>query len=567
MNINQIHSIENAIKEEDLTKAEELINEVLSENNNDSVAWQVQSSILELKGDDEGSTASLIRANELQPDDENILIELGERLLLKKQAAQAIDAFIKAIHINPNNYKSSLGIARAMRDLGKHDDACTSYERAISLYAQSHHAAVKELRLNNFSFLKFQVYQNGGQPSTLTAVSTDGKALVKVQIFRHELKQNSIQEEYELMKSLNEKGCVSCPQAHAFGIVSKAELLPLLNDNDAKIVQEANGESFEYIVQQYIDGPNNAPIPDVMLAVLEQKALGYFHSDVRAANALLDKKSGITYLIDYDQAIPLEDDVKKMNNVDYFNWCTQNIKERYTNIHVDSFLLYYKDLDWNKHVWPCFRDGALNLAFTRLFSNQITTAAAAKIYHSIQEKDVFIDGERDLISRRPLLDQIEFTEGERILDVGCSSGILSQYLARRGANVTGYELDPEVIVGAKMVSNILGLPIEFKNVDLDAGADLPELDTVMLFSVIHHTKYLEANCLRIANATKRIIIECRLHEGGLKPVNGSWENTSAWDYQTVDELTAGLERLFPGFKLKKNYGQVDRSRFIMEFTK
>lgn len=567
MNIQQIHTIEAAIKQEDLAKAEALIKECLTADDQDYVAWQIQSSIEDIKGNEEASTQALIKANELRPDDENILIELGERLLRNKQSSQAIDAFIKAIHCNPNNYKSSLGIARALRELGKTNDACTSYERALALYAQSHRSAVSEVRLGNFSFMNLKIFGDHKHPATIFGVSTDGQACIKIQVYRHPLKRNSMQAEYESMKELNGKGCVSCPKAYSYGFVSKEEVLPLLSPSEAEIIGALEADSFEYIVEQFIKGSSNAPIPDIILAILEQKALGYFHGDIQANNAIMDERTGVTYLIDYDQALRLDENLQKLNNLDFFQWCTDITRKQFTNIQVDSFFLYYKNFDLNLHVWPHFRDGSFNLAKTRLFSNQITTAAKKGVYHSIQEKQIFIDGERDLLSRRPLLDQIDFAEGERILDVGCSSGILSQYLARRGATVTGYELDPEVIVGAKMVANILGLPIEFKNVDLDAGDDLPDLDTVMLFSVIHHTKNLEANCLRIANACQRIVIECRLQEGGMKPVNGRWQNTSFWDYDNVEEMVAGLEKLFPRFSLKKNHGQVDRSRYIMEFVK
>ena len=89
----------------------------------------------------------------------------------------------------------------------------------------------------------------------------------------------------------------------------------------------------------------------------------------------------------------------------------------------------------------------------------------------------------------------------------------------------------------------------------------------MLFSVIHHTRHMRANAARIAVACNRIIIECRLQEGGMKPEDGKWHRTSGWNYPDVDSMCQGLEALFPGFKLSSNYGKGDRARYILEFIK
>jgi len=134
--------------------------------------------------------------------------------------------------------------------------------------------------------------------------------------------------------------------------------------------------------------------------------------------------------------------------------------------------------------------------------------------------------------------------------------------------VTGIDLDPKIIRGCNILSHILGTGATFLYHDLDAGAVPGTFDTVLLFSVIHHTKNLRANALAISQQCRRIIIECRLAEGGMKPTgSGGWQNTSGWNYPTLPDLVAGMEALFPGFQLARNHGKGDRDRYMLELRK
>ena len=140
------------------------------------------------------------------------------------------------------------------------------------------------------------------------------------------------------------------------------------------------------------------------------------------------------------------------------------------------------------------------------------------------------------------------------------------YLSDRGCQVKGIDIDQSIIYGAQLISHILRKDIDFECLDLDKREIGDDYDTVMLFSVIHHTRNLEANALSISKRCHRIIIECRLQERGAKPEHGTWIETSVWKCANLDELVTRLEKLFPGFSLTKNHGQVDRGRYILEFT-
>jgi hypothetical protein len=129
-----------------------------------------------------------------------------------------------------------------------------------------------------------------------------------------------------------------------------------------------------------------------------------------------------------------------------------------------------------------------------------------------------------------------------------------------------------MVQAAKVIANILNIKSKFTLLDLDRDELPSNFDTICLFSVIHHTKNLKENCLKISESCQRILIECRLHEKGKKPIKNSagkinWVDTSVWNYCDEDELFSGFSELFPDFKVVRNLGYVDKGRFLLELMK
>ena len=61
--------------------------------------------------------------------------------------------------------------------------------------------------------------------------------------------------------------------------------------------------------------------------------------------------------------------------------------------------------------------------------------------------------------------------GTRIADVGCGGGILSEGLARAGAEVTGIDLAPELLAVARDHARDGGLSIDYRQVSVESLAD------------------------------------------------------------------------------------------------
>ncbi|MES1946467.1 3-demethylubiquinone-9 3-methyltransferase [Salinisphaera sp. C84B14] len=88
----------------------------------------------------------------------------------------------------------------------------------------------------------------------------------------------------------------------------------------------------------------------------------------------------------------------------------------------------------------------------------------------------------DFIDRRAPL------AGKRVLDVGCGAGILSEALARRGAQVTGLDLAPELIEAAKAHAEQSDLDIDYRCVSSrDLMRELPgAFDIVVCYEMLEH---------------------------------------------------------------------------------
>ena len=87
---------------------------------------------------------------------------------------------------------------------------------------------------------------------------------------------------------------------------------------------------------------------------------------------------------------------------------------------------------------------------------------------------------RDLKSSRPL-------NGLRILDIGCGGGLLSEPMARLGADVVGADAAPRNIPVAQVHAEKSGLAIDYRHTTAEALAEAGEqFDVVLNMEVVEH---------------------------------------------------------------------------------
>ena len=404
----------------------------------------------------------------------------------------------------------------------------------------------------------------GSRKDTLTGHDNTKTFFVKIQVAKHPGKRNSLKEEFEILEHLNREGCQTCPEVISFETISKENLIELVKEEDREYIKSLEKDLFDVMIQKYVETfEENYSLSDVLLSAIEQKMLGVYQGDIKPDNIRFDSSKSICIFVDYDQALHLDDNQKNLSNDDFFDFCNRYDKEKYG---FGNWLRHFPQFDERDYKLS-LTNGLLDLSKTTILNKQITTNSSSGIYHSINGPFVYALGSRTLDDRSVVLNEVDFFEGEKVLDVGCNMGLLSTYLHKRGCNVTGIDNDPRIVVLAKIVSNILSDKIDYEHIDLDEADSLNSFDTIFLFSVFHHTKNPIENAKKITSSCNRIIIETRLIENGKQPINGVWTPTTRWSLETKEQLAVFLEKLFEGFRFARNIGEVDKGRYIIELVK
>ena len=99
--------------------------------------------------------------------------------------------------------------------------------------------------------------------------------------------------------------------------------------------------------------------------------------------------------------------------------------------------------------------------------------------------------------------------GWSALDIGCNAGFYSFELARRGATVTGMDVDPRYLAQARWAARQLGLEgsVRFERRQVYDLAHTPEsYDLVLFMGVFYHLRYPLLGLDIVARKVKRLLV-------------------------------------------------------------
>jgi 2-polyprenyl-6-hydroxyphenyl methylase / 3-demethylubiquinone-9 3-methyltransferase len=152
--------------------------------------------------------------------------------------------------------------------------------------------------------------------------------------------------------------------------------------------------------------------------------------------------------------------------------------------------------------------------------------------------------------------RLDSLNGLRFLDIGCGAGLLSEPLARLGAQVVGADPAEPNIAAAKLHAAGAGLAIDYRAATAEALADAGErFDVVLAMEVVEHVADLALFVKRCAEMVKpgglmiTATINRTLKSFALAIVGAEYvlrwlpRGTHQWDkFVTPNELEAALER-------------------------
>lgn len=90
-----------------------------------------------------------------------------------------------------------------------------------------------------------------------------------------------------------------------------------------------------------------------------------------------------------------------------------------------------------------------------------------------------------------------------ILDVGCGGGLISESLARLGADVTGIDFVEDNIVIAKKHSLMKGLRVNYIHGDVEKINIIKDFDLIIIFELLEHLDDWKSFILKISKKLKK----------------------------------------------------------------
>lgn len=131
--------------------------------------------------------------------------------------------------------------------------------------------------------------------------------------------------------------------------------------------------------------------------------------------------------------------------------------------------------------------------YTRFYRAAATSAANAEYCARVYGRNLCQHGFADLPHLDDLIRVAEITAGTRVLDLGCGSGMIAEYLSdQTGAHVTGIDFIPQAIADAQARTDPKRNRLEFRVMDM-SHLDFPaaSFDVIISIDTLYFTDIYE----------------------------------------------------------------------------
>lgn len=479
------------------------------------------------------------------------------RMLLEKRSLEAARELLgKAIELDPLEPEAFTLLALVYEGMGYPEKQAAAEKRARQLEhmalndkppaAAERYAALLAAKREPEACLTIGKWRfgplapvPGGHSSRRVATSTDGAAFVKV----YEAGEAGAEHELGNLRRLTEAGCQSAPALLGEGTLATGE---------------------RYAVLSYTRADRGGfGLPEILLALLEQQALGVYPGRIGLPQIRYDSLTGLCRFSSYSTAVELDEPTRALGARAYLDWCVVRERERCGREGGVPFIVpATQSPEW---IW---KDERLNLMATQAFRHQRLGDVPEPSVQTIDLSRVLLAGSRPWTLQAEVLDRVAFAAGERVLDLGCGLGAGCQYLARRGCAVTGVDVEDRMLDGAKLLANLAGVKVDFRCHDLDYEELPGEWETVLLLAVLHHFFHPEKAAERLAwTGARRLIIEAAPREQGYKWFGRWYQKSGGWTFEDVDPPGLWLKDLFSGYSLMEDLGPTEHGRHMLVFER
>ena len=280
----------------------------------------------------------------------------------------------------------------------------------------------------------------------------------------------SIEDEYLLLRSL--RGQHGIPQVMGYGC----------------------GVGYQWMSYKHIDGTplsewiyksGNARhwsriLADLSYIVQQLNANGVAYRDWEQPDNIIISKTGEVHLVDFDQAIM----VLNGSKIDLLGLgdCTLGG----ASLKSLSLRLGFQEKDEKTHR-------LLNEAWKIATYSQASSPGTPIAYYALQFREWLFHGERPWYERwipinAGLNEAFGAIKGKKVLALGCNMGLASAYLADLGAEVTGVDLEEDILESAKLVAKAFSVSPKFMQGNLCEESTFDKLentyDLVLVMSVV-----------------------------------------------------------------------------------